>query len=157
MLAGNSEMLSIHHIFTHFMLTVCEQPTSFTLTTHSHADTVSEPSLLSALIKFSETQLAGSIPKSSPSNDDEHEAPGLFLRIQSAADYFTTNSTLMENVPPVTADIILDPFIANVLPRSLAPAAIYIVLVAVLVYYIGTSLANALSVTSPKAKVKKNV
>ena len=63
----------------------------------------------------------------------------------------------MECVPPVSADIILDPFIANVLPRSLAPTAIYIVSVALLVYYIGTSLANALSVTSPPTEVKKNI
>ncbi len=29
----------------------------------------------------------------------------LFLRISSAADYFSTNETLMRNVPPVHVDI----------------------------------------------------
>lgn len=110
MLAGNSEMLSIHHIFIRFMLTVCEQPTSFTLATHTLADMVSDPSLLSALIKFSETHHPSSGLRPSRSKDNsEQEVSGLFLCIQSAADYFTANSTLMENVPPVTADIILDP------------------------------------------------
>ena len=47
--------------------------------------------------------------------------------------------------------------IANVFPRSLVPTALYIVPVAVLVYYIGNSLVSALSVTSPKAEVKKDI
>lgn len=36
----------------------------------------------------------------------------------------------MENVPPVAADIILDPFLANVFPRSLVPTAVWMVVVA---------------------------
>jgi hypothetical protein len=36
----------------------------------------------------------------------------------------------MENVPPVLADIILDPFLANVFPKSLVPTACYIAVVA---------------------------
>lgn len=54
----------------------------------------------------------------------------LFLRIYAAADYFSLDKALMENVPPVAADIILDPFLANVFPRSLLPTAGWIVVVA---------------------------
>ena len=43
----------------------------------------------------------------------------LFLRVFAAADYFTTNKTLMEQVPPVYVDIILDPFIFNIFPYEL--------------------------------------
>jgi hypothetical protein len=55
----------------------------------------------------------------------------LLLQIQAAADYFTMNRTLMENVPPVFVDIILDPYLFNVLPQSLAPTVVYIVLIAI--------------------------
>lgn len=47
----------------------------------------------------------------------------LFLRIHAAADYFTNEQGLMENVPQVIADVILDPFLGNVFPRSLMPTA----------------------------------
>lgn len=70
----------------------------------------------------------------------------LFLRILAAADYYTANSTLMESVQPVKADIILDPFLLNVFPRSLVPTAIYVLPVAVLVYFIGAYIAQTLSI-----------
>lgn len=53
------------------------------------------------------------------------------LRILAAADYYTTDASLMNSVPPVDADVILDPFLFNVLPRSLAGTVCYIVAVAV--------------------------
>ncbi|KAK3397259.1 hypothetical protein B0T20DRAFT_415696 [Sordaria brevicollis] len=55
----------------------------------------------------------------------------LLLRISAAADYFTSNSTLMLHPPPVDVDIILDPFLFNVLPRSLVPTIGWIGVVAV--------------------------
>lgn len=61
---------------------------------------------------------------------DQREASILFLRIVSAADYFSLNKTLMSSVEPVRVDIILDPFLFNVLPRSLLPIVGYIVVVA---------------------------
>jgi len=60
----------------------------------------------------------------------------LFLHIQAAADYFTMNHTLMENVPPVFVDIILDPFVFNVVPRSLLQTAAYILVLAVGGWYL---------------------
>lgn len=61
----------------------------------------------------------------------------LFLRVHAAADYFTTNQALMQNVPPVAVDLILDPFVLNVFPRSLLPTAGWMVLVAVLAVVLG--------------------
>ena len=42
----------------------------------------------------------------------------------------------MRDVPPVDADIILDPFLLNALPRSLAGTACYIVGVAVVAFFV---------------------
>jgi hypothetical protein len=50
----------------------------------------------------------------------------LFLRLQAAASYYSTNRTLMDYPPPVHVDIILDPFLLNVFPQSLGPFAIYV-------------------------------
>lgn len=60
----------------------------------------------------------------------------LLLSISAAADYYTTNKTLMANVPPVLVDIILDPFIFNVFPRSLIPTAAYVAIVAIGSFFI---------------------
>jgi len=54
----------------------------------------------------------------------------LFLRVRAAADFFTTNKNLMSNPPPVDVDLILDPYVFNVFPRSLAPTAVYIIVLA---------------------------
>lgn len=42
----------------------------------------------------------------------------------------------MDHPPPVDVDIILDPFILNILPRSLGPTAVYIGVVAVTAWFI---------------------
>ena len=54
----------------------------------------------------------------------------LFLRVRAAADFFTTNKELMSSPPPVDVDLILDPYVINVFPRSLGPTAAYIVALA---------------------------
>lgn len=48
----------------------------------------------------------------------------------------------MQNVPPVAVDLILDPFVFNVFPRSLVPTAGWIVLVAALALVIGRWAVN---------------
>lgn len=47
----------------------------------------------------------------------------------------------MRDVPPVDVDIILDPFLFNVLPRSIAGTACYIVGVAVAAYFLASQIA----------------
>ncbi|PYH49966.1 uncharacterized protein BP01DRAFT_388097 [Aspergillus saccharolyticus JOP 1030-1] len=61
----------------------------------------------------------------------------LFLRVRAAADYFTTDAELMKNVPPVVVDVILDPYLGNVFPRSLVPTAGWVVVVAGLAVLVG--------------------
>jgi hypothetical protein len=54
----------------------------------------------------------------------------LFLRVRAAADFFTTDKELMSSPPSVDVDLILDPFVFNVFPRSLGPTAAYIIVLA---------------------------
>jgi len=42
----------------------------------------------------------------------------------------------MAHPPPVDVDIILDPFLLNVLPRSLLPTILYILVVALAGYFV---------------------
>jgi ABC-type methionine transport system permease subunit len=80
----------------------------------------------------------------------------LFLRIQAAADYYTTNKALMEDVPPVLVDIILDPFILNVFPESLVPTAAYILIIAIASFFIARGISNWLSEIAKVDMTKKN-
>lgn len=101
------------------------------------------PELISALAIYSEQRDHG-VPRSPEPRQPDAAATSkslLFLQIHSAADFFTTNQTLMNFPPDVDADIILDPFLLNVLPRSLGPTAVYLVVLAI----VGWSLSGAIS------------
>jgi hypothetical protein len=60
----------------------------------------------------------------------------LFLQIFAAAEYYSLNKSLMNVVPPVHVDIILDPYLLNVFPKSLGPTAIYIVIIAIVGWFL---------------------
>jgi len=87
------------------------------------------------------------------STEGEAKASVLFLRIIAAADYYTTNKTLMQHVPPVDVDIILDPFRLNVLPRSLLPTGVYLIVLAILAWFLANYIWHILSkVAHPDAE-----
>lgn len=78
-------------------------------------------------------------PEYQTDSDDVTMSPAsssLFLRLIAAADYFTLNETLMQSPEPVHADLILDPFLGNVFPKSLVPVGIYISVIAVMAWFI---------------------
>ncbi|KAH9882795.1 hypothetical protein J1614_000161 [Plenodomus biglobosus] len=104
------------------------QPTDFWLDTFTLTQLHHTPARIDSLTRYSEQ--VQDIPNTKA---DLSIAPQsiLFLRIQAAASYYSTNRTLMDFPPPVHADLILDPFILNVFPQSLAPVAIYITAVAI--------------------------
>lgn len=100
-------------------------------------------------------------PPSDLSRGEPERSSVLFLRICTAADYFSSDESLMLHVPPVDVDIskrpicpklsshllsfshpVLDPYILNVLPRSLAPTVGYLVLVAVGSYFLSDIIWN---------------
>lgn len=62
----------------------------------------------------------------------------------------------MQTVPPVLADVILDPYLLNVFPRSLVPTAAYITLVALIAIglsrYISGSLSHLAGFRDPEKK-----
>ncbi|KAK4181155.1 hypothetical protein QBC36DRAFT_318745 [Triangularia setosa] len=109
------------------------QPTSFDLDTFTTSE-------ISAIPSF--TPYINSLLQSSPPKDVDLKTPHsyLFLRILAAADFYTTNTTLMSHPPPVIADIILDPFLLNALPRSLAPTAGYIIAIAIASWFLAGSI-----------------
>lgn len=79
----------------------------------------------------------------------------LLLRILATADFYTTNHTLMKNVPPVFVDIILDPFMWNLLPRSLLPTVAYIVAVAIISWFVGTRVSSSVGQMAAEPKEEK--
>ncbi|KAF2633188.1 hypothetical protein BU25DRAFT_452993 [Macroventuria anomochaeta] len=112
-------------------------PTDFWLDTYSITEVFDTPHLISSLAEYSE-QLPGSNSRDSL---NKQKLTGdtqsiLLLRVQAAASYYSTNRTLMDYPPPVDVDIILDPFLLNLLPCSLAPVAIYITAVAVAAWFV---------------------
>jgi hypothetical protein len=121
-----------------------QEPRSFRLDTYELPAVLETPGLITSLAQYSEARQPDFIvenqkpsivtPQSSKNVDEEESA--LFLHIQAAADYYTMDRALMENVPPVFVDIILDPYLFNVLPRSLAPTAAYIILLAIGSWYL---------------------
>ncbi|KAF1943368.1 hypothetical protein EJ02DRAFT_443433 [Clathrospora elynae] len=104
------------------------QPTDFLVDTYPVTQVFNTPELIHSLARYSE-QLQD--PRLQFKQYTQETGPAaaqsvLFLRIQAAASYYSTNRTLMSSPLPVHVDIILDPFILNVFPRSLAPVAVYI-------------------------------
>ncbi|KAI1343892.1 hypothetical protein F5Y15DRAFT_411743 [Xylariaceae sp. FL0016] len=115
------------------------QPTAFKMNTYELQTVFETPELISELSEYSWSRQsiddAGTAIPIKPL-ETEREASVLFLQILVAADYYTTNTTLMRQVPPVYVDIILDPFVYNILPRSLIPTVAYILIVAVTTWFL---------------------
>lgn len=141
-----------------YELRVCwlaTQPTAFDLHTYTMDEAFKDPTLLSSLTLFSNTrrevldelhiqQLQDRKHISAVSMKDVHQSL-LFLRISAAADYYSLNSSLMEQVPPVFADVILDKYVFNVFPKSLVLTAVYIVMLAIGSWFLSTFLWQALN------------
>ncbi|WQF81535.1 Putative GPI-Mannosyltransferase II co-activator, Pga1 [Colletotrichum destructivum] len=127
-----------------YELRVCwaaTQPTTFTLDVFELPTVWGTPELISSLAddafsrQFEQVD-SGNGDKPSQRRKHEYEASLLFVRVQAAADYFTDNATLMTQVEPVSVDLILDPFLLNALPRSLLPTVGYVVVVAILAWFL---------------------
>lgn len=102
------------------------------------------PELITSLTTYSYARhdLAESLNRVAPlershsQNGDGLPESVLFLQVYSAAEYFSLNRTLMEDVPPVDVDIILDPYLMSIFPRSLVPTAGYICVLAVCSWFL---------------------
>ncbi|KAK4504941.1 hypothetical protein PRZ48_002904 [Zasmidium cellare] len=127
------------------------QPTEFWLDVYNISHVFDTPHLIQSLAGFAELQAS-----QPPAEDNDALKPGyskgtvLFLHVQAAADYFTTNKTLMQHPELVDVDIILDPYLANVLPVSLLPTAAYIIVLAVVGWFVSGKIASLLKPQDPK-------
>lgn len=86
------------------MFSMRKQPTEFTVNIYSLTEVFGTTDHISSLATYSEGRqklVSGEISI----NHQQFKTSSLFLEINAAADYFTTNHTLMQQVPLVTVDI----------------------------------------------------
>lgn len=122
------------------------QPTSFWLYTHTMQSVFETPELITALTLYSNSRAESIAPvelqearaRTDLRRRSTSKTPTtfLFLQVSAMADYFSLNKTLMERVPPVHVDIILDPYLLNVFPQSLLPTAAYVVILAFVGWFV---------------------
>ena len=123
-----------------------QQPTAFSLSTHTLTETFDNPDLIAMLSSYANArqellsdldiqQLIARRPTSS-TGASVTKSSTLFLQIYAAAEYYTMNKTLMAHVPPVLVDVILDSYLLNIFPRSLVPTAGYIAFLAVIAWFV---------------------
>jgi len=140
------------------------EPTAFTIDVFELGTVWDTPELIQSLAEYAfSRQLDGDDENVEPSiHQPSSEEPGerksslLFLRVVAAADYYTDHEEIMSNPPPVLIDLILDPFLLNVLPRSLLPTACYVIAVAVASLLVARWIATSLqSMMSPGTTIEK--
>lgn len=124
-----------------------QEPTAFSMEVYQLSHVWETPELMVSLANYAYARLPE--PNLEPRNEDgerqnlhkgdileERTASIMLLHIQAAADYFSYDANLMKDPPPVLTDLILDPYIVNVLPRSLLPTVGYIIVVAVFTWFV---------------------
>ncbi|KAL6811060.1 hypothetical protein GGI42DRAFT_206999 [Trichoderma sp. SZMC 28013] len=134
------------------------EPTAFTLDTYPLTTVLSTPALLQSLTQHAKSahqhqphQIEDQSQKdSSPNNDNDNSV--LLLRVLAAADYFSHHSSLMKDPPPVLVDLILDPYVYNVLPQSLVPTVCYFVVVGIVSWFVARWVASSLTAIASSAK-----
>jgi hypothetical protein len=120
------------------------QSTNFRLDVFDISELLANPELFAA---------SSQAEVSLPLHPAEKRENALLLRIQAAADFFTTDKSRMRDPPPVEVDIILDPYFANIFPKSLLATAGYIVCLAVGSWFIsGTIWTRLQSITGERDK-----
>ncbi|KAF5712302.1 hypothetical protein FGLOB1_4550 [Fusarium globosum] len=139
-----------------------QQPTVFNLAVYELDTVWQTPELIQSLANYSfsrQDQEAVLTKESTQTEGREREASVLLLQIKSSADYFTNDAALMKDPSPVHVDLILDPYLYGIVPRSLVPAAGYLVLVGAVAWFVSRSIASRLqtiTVTTDGANKKQN-
>ena len=84
-----------------------KQPTSFNFDLFTLDEVFNTPNIITSLAVYSESrqEYQSVINTPRPASAGIDPVSILFLRVEAAADYFTNNKTLMQNVPPVNVDI----------------------------------------------------
>ncbi|KAF2811613.1 uncharacterized protein BDZ99DRAFT_278028 [Mytilinidion resinicola] len=118
------------------------QPTEFWLDVHNLTHVFETPLLISSLADYSEQRQHPGLQAPRHAEPEATSQSVLLLQVHSAADYFTSNRTLMEHPPAVDVDIILDPFLLNILPQSLGPTALYITVLTAGSFFLSGAIYN---------------
>lgn len=82
--------------------------------------------------------------KASSLDGQEARQSSMLLQVRAFADYFTHEAALMREPPPVLVDLILDPYIYNVVPQSLLSTVGYITTIAIITWFVAQSIASRL-------------
>lgn len=140
-------------------LTISQEPTEFSLDIYPLNTILSNPHLLQSLSQHA-TSLSPSNQQPQHHHHPQHpssdETSILLLRVLAAADYFSHHQSLMKDPPPVLVDLILDPYVYNVLPQSLVPTACYLVVVGIASWFVARWAAGALAaIAGPDGREKK--
>jgi len=129
-----------------------KQPTSFWLYTHQVDAVFSESTLISSLSSYSylrhealKSNEVEFLKNRKAKHESKQESTFLFLQIFAAADYFSLNQTLMDVVPPVAVDLILDPYVLNILPKSLLPTGLYLGIIGIIAWVASSWIVRYLS------------
>lgn len=127
-----------------------QEPTRFDLETYT-LDTIAQNAELLASLKqyaVSQKPQGEAVQKKKISMAEGKSA--LLVEIQAAADYFTDHRELMTHPPPVLVDLILDPYLFNVVPQSLLPTVGYLIIVGITTWFAARWIASGLrSVAGP--------
>ncbi len=109
-----------------------QQPTAFSLDVLDIATVAATTDMAASLTAALEAEGDTDADDSSSTPVPPGHPPPHLLRIIAAADYVAADRAAMrrDRVPPVFSDIILDPYLLIVLPRSLLPVVAAIVAVA---------------------------
>ncbi|CCE30086.1 uncharacterized protein CPUR_03934 [Claviceps purpurea 20.1] len=150
--SGHSSWILVRNLTENqrYELRVCWsalEPTDFKITAHYLDTVLGGDSFAWPLDEFLEYR-----PKKAPVAEVEKiskfhgllDTSALLIEIQAAADYYTDDGELMAYPPPVLVDLILDPFLLNVLPRSLLPTVGYLLLVGVTTWYMAQWIKSGL-------------
>ncbi|KAI2642048.1 hypothetical protein GGS21DRAFT_287944 [Xylaria nigripes] len=124
------------------------QPTAFRLEAYELDTVFGTPDLISDLSEYASTlqsNIENYVDTSSQALARKERDSVVLLRVFAAADFYTRNHTLMKDVPSVHVDIILDPFVSNLLPRSLLPTVMYIMVVAIVSWFAGKWISSRVS------------
>ncbi|RDA84031.1 hypothetical protein CP532_6519 [Ophiocordyceps camponoti-leonardi (nom. inval.)] len=160
---GQSTWLLLHHLVEgrRYELRVCwaaVEPTSFTLDVYQLDHVWDTPDLIQSLSDYASARRELAVPAvSGDETSPQAQESVLLLHVRAAADYFTDDIQLMTHAPPVLVDLILDPFLYNLIPQSLVPTAGYLVLVAIVTWFVARWVASGLGyiAVSPEKHAKK--
>ncbi|KAM0440797.1 hypothetical protein ACHAPT_000098 [Fusarium lateritium] len=120
------------------------QPTGFVMDVYELDTVWDTPELMQSLADYAYSRQSSAGSQEAEQREGERSASVLLLQIKASADYFTDNAALMRDPPPVLVDLILDPYLYNLVPRSLVPTIGYLVLVGLVAWFVARSIASKL-------------